>query len=298
VVWVWVWTGIVVAVHTVGLSWQHAGETATVLAVLGGGMALSANRAVRGVGALARETAVIGVLYGLWELAGRVSVTGAGGAFARSRWIERLERDLPLPSERSVQRLILGHRLVVESANLYYAAMHLTVMLGFLLWLFIRHRDQYRPVRQVMAWTTLGCLLIQLLPVAPPRMFPGIVDTGLRYNQSVYSNGLPIDQLSAMPSVHVAWAVLVGFYVWRISPSRWRYLGPVHAAIMTFVVVATGNHWWLDGVVAVLVLSICAWGVYAVRAAWLALVVQRPRYGRAQPLTAPQAAQTDQVGVV
>ena len=65
-------------------------------------------------------------------------------------------------------------------------------------------------MRTVLAWTTLCCLLIQLIPVAPPRMIPGIgiVDTGLRYNQSVYSHGLPIDQLSAMPSVHVAWAVL------------------------------------------------------------------------------------------
>ena len=60
-------------------------------------------------------------------------------------------------------------------------------------------------------------------------MLPGIVDTGLVYDQSVYSNGLPIDQLSAMPSVHVAWAVLVGYYAWRISPSRWRWLGPAHA---------------------------------------------------------------------
>jgi membrane-associated phospholipid phosphatase len=122
----------------------------------------------------------------------------------------------------------------------------------------------------VMGWTTLCCLLVQVLPVAPPRMFPGIVDTGLLYNQSVYSNGLPIDQLSAMPSLHVAWAVLVGYYTWRISPSRWRYLGPAHSATTIFVVVATGNHWWLDGIVAVAILAVCAWSVYGVRQAWRA----------------------------
>jgi hypothetical protein len=161
----------------------------------------------------------------------------------------------------------------------------------FLIWLFVRHREQYRPVRQVMAWTTLGCLLVQLLPVAPPRMLPGIVDTGLLYNQSVYSNGLPIDQLSAMPSMHVAWAVLVGYYAWRISPSRWRYLGPVHAVITVFVVVATGNHWWLDGVVAVAILSICAWGVFGVRTAWH-VAVSRWRASNAPrpPVLAEQGA--------
>jgi hypothetical protein len=267
-------------VQTVGLTWQHSGELAVVLTTVGGAMALSARRPVRAVGAFCRETAVIAVLYGLWQLAGDISVTGTGAAYQRARWIDRVEHDLPLPSERSVQHLILGHRLVVEGANLYYAAMHMTMMLTFLIWLFVRHRDQYRPVRQVMAWTTLGCLAVQLLPVAPPRLLPGsgIADTGLIYNQSVYSNGLAIDQLSAMPSVHVAWAVVVGYYVWRISPSRWRFIGPAHSVITIFVVVATGNHWWLDGVVAIAILAICAWSVYGVRTAWrTALTGRRER---------------------
>jgi hypothetical protein len=173
-----------------------------------------------------------------------------------------------------MQHLVLGHRPVVEAANLYYAAMHMTTMLIFLIWLFVRHRDRIRPVRQVMAWTTLGCLFVQLLPVAPPRMLPGIVDTGLRYGQSVYSNGLPIDQLSAMPSVHVAWAVVVGYYTWRISSSRWRYLGPAHAVVTILVVVVTGNHWWLDGVVAIAILCVCAWAVYGVRTGWARLLLR------------------------
>lgn len=254
--------------QTVGLSWEHSFEVAAVLAAGGGVAALAADRRVRAVGAFARETAVVGVLYGLWQLAGKVSVTGTDGANRRAHWIEHVERYLPLPSERTLQHWLLGDRLIIQGANLYYAAMHMTTMLIFLIWLFVRHRDQYRPVRQVMAWTTLGCLLIQLLPVAPPRMQPGIVDTGLRYGQSVYSNGLPIDQLSAMPSVHVAWATVVGYYAWRISPSRWRYLGPLHTVTTIFVVVVTGNHWWLDGIVAIAVLVVCAWGVYGVRTLW------------------------------
>ena len=253
--------------QTVGLSWQHSGEIAAVLAVGGAAAAVSSNRVVRAIGAFARETAVIGVLYAVWQLAGMISLHDTGDAFARARWIERFERYLPLPSERSVQHAVLGHRFVVEGLNLYYAAMHMTTMLIFLIWLFVRHRERYRPVRQVMAWTTLGCLAIQLVPVAPPRMLPGIVDTGRLYDQSVYSNGLPIDQLSAMPSVHVAWAVLVGYYVWRISPSRWRFIGPLHSVLVTIAVVATGNHWWLDGIVAVFVLAVSAWSVYGVRTA-------------------------------
>ena len=261
--------------QTVSLTWQQSGEVAVVLAGVGGGLALANDRRPRWVGALCREVAVIATLYGLWHLAGEVSVAGTSRAYARARWIRHAESYLPLPSEHAMQQAILGHPWVIQAANYYYAAMHLTTMGVFLAWLFVRHRERYRPVRQVMAWTTLGCLLIQLMPVAPPRMLPGIVDTGARYDESVYQHGLAVDQLSAMPSVHVAWAVCVGWYVWRISPSRWRFIGPMHSVVTVLVVVVTGNHWWLDGIVAVAVLTTCAWGVSGVRAAWRRAVEHR-----------------------
>jgi hypothetical protein len=270
-------------VQTVHLTWQHSGEVALVLGAAGLTMARASRPAVRAAGALARETAVIAVLWGLWQLAGEVSLLSTDPANRRARWIEAFEGHLPLPSERSVQGLVLGHPYVVQAANLYYAAMHLTTMALFLAWLFLRHRDGYAPVRRVVALTTLGCLLIQLLPVAPPRLLVGYVDTGLAYHQSVY-DGQAFDQLSAMPSVHVAWAVAIGWYVWRTSPSRWRVIGPVHAATMVFVVVATANHWWLDGVVAVLVLVGCAWAVRGAQAGWSRVA------GRGRVLAAPVPA--------
>jgi hypothetical protein len=271
--------------QTVSVSWQHSFEAAAVVAAVGTAMALSKDSRVRAVGAFARETAVIGVLYGLWSLAGRIAGFSNRGAYERARWIERFEHDIFLPSERSVQQLILGHPLIVQIANLYYAAMHFPMMFVFLIWLFIRHRDKYRPVRQVLGWTTLACLVVQLLPVAPPRFLPGIVDTGKLYNQSVYQHGLAVDQLSTMPSVHVAWAVLVGFYTWRISTSKWRFIGPLHSTLTIFFVVATGNHFWLDGIVAVLILSICAWSVFGVRTGWHAAVCHWQERRQQPPLS-------------
>lgn len=264
--------------QTVSLSWQHAEQAAAVLLAAGGAAALSGDRRVRAAGAAARELAVIGGLYGLWQLAGRLAHTPSGteGALRRAQWIERFDRWLPLPSEHAVQDFFLRFPLLVRGANLYYASMHLTTMLVFLVWLFVRHRPSYRPVRQVMAWTTLGCVVVQFVPVAPPRMLPGFTDTGLRFGQSVYSNGLPIDQLAAMPSIHVAWAVLVGWYVSRISASRWRVIGPLHAVLTTLVVVLTANHWWLDGLVGVALLVTSAWGVWGVRTGWRAFVRRRP----------------------
>ena len=223
--------------QTVSLSYQHSFELAAVLAVTGAALAVPQSPRAKFAGAFLRETAVIGVLYGLWQLAGRLSGLSVLGAHARAEWIRRFEHDIGLPAERSVQHLILGHPSVVQVANLYYATMHFTMMFVFLIWLFVRHRDRYKPVRTVLAWTTLACLIVQFVPVAPPRMLPGIVDTGMRYGQSVYQGGFAVDQLSAMPSVHVAWAMLVGYYSWRVSVSGWRYLGWTHSA-------SRCSSWW------------------------------------------------------
>jgi PAP2 superfamily len=255
--------------HTIRPTWEHVWTMAVVLLVAGVILQSLRNRWLRAAAPYCFEGAIIGMLYGLWQLAAEISITDVDGAFRRARWIERFQEDIRLPSEVSVQKLVLGHRLVIEGANLYYASMHLTMMLVFLIWLFWRHRDQYRPVRTTMALVTLLCLIVQLMPVAPPRMLPGFVDTAWFYGQSVYANGLPFDQLSAMPSVHVAWAFLVGYYVWRISPSRWRFVGPLHTVLTVFVVVVTANHWWLDGIVAVALLVVSAWLQIGVRELWL-----------------------------
>lgn len=262
------------------LPWEDAAGIAAVSGAIGGALALTAGRRSRAVGAFLREAAMLLALYGLWQLAGRLSVTGTQGALGRARWIRDFQADVHLPSEAGVQHLILGHPLLVQAANVYYAGVHFPATIAFLIWLFLRHRDAYRPVRWVLVGTTLACLLIQLMPVAPPRMLPGIVDTGLRYGQSVYGSGFAADQLSAMPSVHVAWALLVAYYTWRIADSRWRVVGTVHAVLTVFVVVVTGNHWWLDGIVAALVLVAAAWAVTGIRAAW-----RRWRVSAGDPVT-------------
>jgi PAP2 superfamily len=259
-------------------TWQQA---AAVAAVLGAAWAAAArwDKAPR-TRPFLRESALIIGLYGLWQLAGALAGSGTYAAVDRGAWIWRAERDLHLPSEATVQRLILPHPLLVQAANLYYDTAHFTVIIIFLIWLFVRHRDAYPGWRTTLGLLTAGCLIIQFIPVAPPRMVPGdgIVDTPLIYHQSVYGStgGFDPDQLSSMPSVHVAWALLVAICMLRVSTSRWRYLGIAHAAATVFVVVATGNHYWADGIVAVAVL-VAAAGVQRLAAAgWARLRAARP----------------------
>jgi hypothetical protein len=238
----------------IALSWR---EAAILSAVLFGLTLLlrSSGAGVRtSVAPFARETGVLVGLYALWQFAGTTSLQHTEGAFARARWIVRVERDWHLPSETRAQDLITGHPWLVEMINLYYATMHFAALFVLLLWMFLRRRDRYGYWRTTIVLLTASCLLIQLLPVAPPRLLPefGFVDTAAQYGQSVYSalSAVGPDQLSAMPSVHVGWAVLVAIAAWTLTTSRWRWLGVGHAVVTVFVVAATANHFWLDGIVA------------------------------------------------
>lgn len=263
----------------VALTWQQGAALTAGLGIAAVGLRLSPGHRLRAIAPFAREAAMISGLYSLWQLAGTLSVLGTAGAMSRAEWIERTERAWHLPSEASVQHALVGNDISAQAANLYYATMHFGGLFVFLIWLFVRHRDRYHQVRRVLALTTAACLAIQLIPVAPPRLLPGYTDTAEKYHQSVYGLGFGADQLSAMPSVHVAWAVLIGWSVARIGTGPWRWVGAGHAVVTVLVVVATANHFWADGIVAVAVLVLCA----VAEAAILRAVTRRRR--RPQPVS-------------
>jgi hypothetical protein len=251
------------------LPWEEATEVAGATAAVWAGTLRSTRRWAGLARPWARELTLILVLYAMWQYAGAWSLGRAGAAVARGRFVWDVERALHVPSERAVQALVLHERALVYFLNVYYAAVHVPALGVCLVWLFVRHRDQYPPVRTVVALVTGACLAIQLFPVAPPRLIPGlgIVDTGAVVGPSVYSRGAPgLDQLSAMPSVHVAWALIVGGSIFWVCRSRWRWLALAYPVMTAFTVVATGNHYWADGAVAA-VLSAAAtllvWRVYS-----------------------------------
>lgn len=241
------------------LSWEYALALAVIFVVIG----LRTERSFPRIHAVAFEAAIISVLYSLWQFAGRLSLLGIDDAFARGAQIWDLERALWLPNELTLQNWMLPSSFWTQFSNLYYAIAHVPAMGVFLLWLFLQHRDQYPTWRNALGLVTGISLLIQLVPVAPPRLtdYTGMIDTGVAYGQSVYGVlGRGIEgQLQAMPSIHVAWAALIGWAVWEASSNPWRWVGPLHFAI-TFVVVAlTGNHYWLDGIASMVLLVGSRW---------------------------------------
>ena len=237
---------------------QSAALSAAALLVLALGLRWSDRRWARFVTAAALETAVVCALFALWQLANAATHHARSGGLAHGRELWRLERTLHLPSETSFQHLIIGHPWLVRASNYYYATAHLTGMVIFLVWLWLRHRDRYAHWRNIVAIFTGAALLIEMIPVAPPRLIgnTGLVDTAMVYGQSVYAMaGDLADQYAALPSIHVGWALLIGLAMWRCGGRLAASVGITHAVLTVTVVVLTANHYWLDGVTAAAVLA-------------------------------------------
>lgn len=237
-------------------SWQQAWIASAVLIVLY--LWLRGRRPSRlGDAALpaVHELIVLTALYGLWRTAKLLPLTQAEGAIERARWIVDVQNALGLPSELGSQEFLLRHDWLGWLAAAYYYTLHVPGLFAFLIWMFWRHREQYGLWRNVLALTTAGCLVVRFWRVAPPRFLPdlGFVDLSVIHGLTVYGEvGTGVSgQFAAMPSIHVAWAAVIGFGIVHAGASPWKWLFAGHLPITMFVVSATGHHWWLDGIVAI-----------------------------------------------
>jgi PAP2 superfamily len=207
------------------------------------------------------ELALLFTLFVGYRAGRLLTINHTAAAFANARDVWHIERVLHLPREQDVQGLLLHSTRLVEFANTYYAFVHFPATVAFLVWMFLRRPAHYFWVRRTLIILTAGSLVGHVVfPLAPPRMRPslGFVDTGALFGPNVYgppTAGSIANQFAAMPSLHIGWAMLVAIGLIAATRSRWRWLWLAHPIITILVVVGTANHWWLDGIVALLLLS-------------------------------------------
>jgi hypothetical protein len=207
-----------------------------------------------------REAVLLATLFLVYSAGRQIAARHTGSAFDHAHEVLSFQSWLHLPNEASIQHAALKFPHLVEGANLYYASVHAPLTAAVLLWLSIWRPKAYPHVRWTMVSVT-GLALVGHIafPLAPPRMMPGFVDTGLRFGQSVYGaehSGGPVNQFAAMPSLHVGWASLIALSMILITRSKWRWLWLLHPIITFAVVVVTANHYWLDGIVVLLLLGV------------------------------------------
>jgi hypothetical protein len=208
------------------------------------------------------ELALVAVLFEVYRL-GRLLARGdEPAAREHATWVHHVEGLLHLPSEASLQALVPDQ--VLHLANVYYVSVHFPAMVAFLVWGYLfRPREQYLWARNLLMTLTGTALVVHIVfPLAPPRMFPhwGFVDTMTTFGPNAYAgaSGAMVNQFAAMPSLHVGWAALIAYVVWRTGPRWLAVVATAHVVVTVLVVVVTANHYWLDGIVALALLTVAA----------------------------------------
>src|SRR3954469_8066221 len=221
-----------------------------------------------------RELLFIGFVYSLYD-GSRFFVEGRQStAFVHAMHVLNVEKGMNLAWEQTLNRVVSSHFWLAVSADYMYATLHYLVTPMVLIWMWRRHRDAYGRARTtLLVATIIGLVGFTLMPVAPPRMLPGFVDTMAQYSglgwwgaeaSAPRGVGSFTNQFAAMPSLHVGWALWCGWQLVRHGRHLLtRVLGVLYPALITLVVIATGNHYLLDAVagVAVVILAMAAVGV-------------------------------------
>jgi len=217
-----------------------------------------------------RELVLVAVFLVVYEEIRWHMVQAGSAAAGHALSVVAAERALGLFHERAVQAVFTPWDSVTDAFNTYYGGTHFLIPAAILAWLVLRHPERYARARTALAvMTAVAFVCFWLYPVAPPRLLPasfGFVDT-LRDGASGHLEGSLIntagDQYASMPSLHVAWAVWCALALYPML-RHWalRALVVAYPVMTTLVVVATGNHYFLDAAAGTL-LACLVWAVVA-----------------------------------
>ncbi|SDN67524.1 phosphatase PAP2 family protein [Actinacidiphila guanduensis] len=236
------------------------------------------------------EIILIGFSYWLYSLIRNAVPEERGTALRHAHDIWSFEGALGLDVEHSVNHALNSVTWLIVGMNYYYATLHFIITIGVLVWLYVAHPDRYAAPRLVLFVTTwLALIGFWAYPLAPPRLMTGghFIDTvAVHHTWGSLSQGSLAqvsNQYAAMPSMHIGWSLWCGITVISLAKPLWvRVLGGLYPLFTLTVIIATGNHFWMDAVGGVVCLAVG----YAV----VSLVYGRWVYRLPQLAVAEQAA--------
>jgi hypothetical protein len=180
-----------------------------------------------------------------------VNERGRRRAAENARRVCELEERLGLHVEPAIQQLLLPRRHLLRMLNVSYVTLNVALTVGWLMLLYRRRDPEFHRFRRAAALSLLGaCPVFLFFPCDPPRALDGFIDT--------VSDVLDMDSglvaqvynpIAAMPSIHCAFAVVTGAAMTRTARSPFvRDLGRVYPVAVFGTVLATANHYVLDGI--------------------------------------------------
>lgn len=207
------------------------------------------------------EAATIVGLYAAYEAARGLVAGSRAPAIARAHDVMRLETHLHVFEEPGVQDFVRGIPALMGSLSFAYLTLHLLVTSSVLAWLYFRRPAVFPVVRTtLLAASAISLIGFLAFPTAPPRL----AASALSHGQGVVDmNHGPISTLynpyAAVPSMHIGYAVIVGAALVRYGRSRClRVAGALYPFFVLLVIVATGNHFFFDAAMGVVVAGAAA----------------------------------------
>ncbi|MFI4992273.1 MAG: phosphatase PAP2 family protein [Solirubrobacterales bacterium] len=216
-----------------------------------------------------RQVSLFAAAYLAYRLV-RGLVEGRGAAaFQHARELISAERALHLFVEPSVQAWASGSHLLMECSSWLYVNAQVTVTLGALVYLYVCHNRSFYFVRNMfMIAMAIALVGYVVFPTAPPRFMPewGFIDsvsdiTGVRVSHASASMTALFNPYAAVPSMHVAFALMVGWPLARLVRRRaLRVAWFLYPFLMAFVIVVTANHFIVDALLGAFTAAVAAYG--------------------------------------
>src|SRR6476469_4323195 len=227
---------------------------------------------------LPRGWSDLGLQLGIWfcfavlyQLARGVADRNPAKAFSNGHAVFDLEiRVTHRLYELTFQNFVDQRHLLATAVTWTYWNSEFTVVGLAVLWVYVRRHEAFRGFRNsILLANVIGLVFYAAYPTAPPRMLGlGFVDT---HRDGLVS--LAANPYAAMPSLHAADALIVGIVLFSVTKRWWvKAIWLAWPAWVWFVVMATGNHFWLDCMAGIGVALISMGVVYndRIRAAFAA----------------------------
>jgi len=209
-----------------------------------------------------RELGICVVIYVVYETVRLLSEGKPSTAFDNAMRIMEWQTTLGINHEKAIQDWSLNWLPVIVISNYYYGIAYIACTITILIWMYRARADDYPLWRNTLAFgTLLGLVGFATFPLMPPRLldvmgngqFFGFVDTLVEYPTfwSFESSAMQkvSNQFAAMPSLHCGWALWgMAALLPRVKTWWMKVLAVGYPVATIYVVVATGNHYFLDAV--------------------------------------------------
>ena len=216
-----------------------------------------------------RQLALFGGAYYLYRIVRGIVDGQAVLAFENARNLVDAERALGLFFEPGLQAWAEGQEWVLTFANWMYVNSHFVITTTFLIWLYIARNYAFYFVRN-MFLVAMGLALVGYVayPTAPPRFMPewGFSDSVAQFvgEKADQSANVLYNPFAAVPSMHVAFALMIAIpAVILVKHRALKVLWAIYPLVVTFVVMVTANHFWLDAALGAVVAAASAYAASA-----------------------------------